>query len=187
MTTALLTTKSQKHPDTEAFIVSSTWNTLGYFFLSLLIFFILCLSFIVLLFFFLIFLLALLPPRLPALRFPLNLSVHTSSSSSSSVCSSATLQPPTIRLLLSPDIPLLSSHSFCQYVLNKFNSLFLCSVLVNRANDWLRVNAHLRVNTCESIEVKGRVDGVVDTNKSCFFEADHTKRRMRNMYIRALR
>jgi len=63
----------------------------------------------------------------------------------------------------------------------------LCSVLVARANEWLRQNAHLRSKTCESIEVKGRYDGVVDTNKSCYYEADHSKRRMRNLYIRALR
>jgi hypothetical protein len=61
------------------------------------------------------------------------------------------------------------------------------SVLVSRANEWLRLNPHLRAKTCESIEVKGRLDGVVDTNKSCYFEADHAKRRMRNIYIRALR
>ena len=61
------------------------------------------------------------------------------------------------------------------------------SVLVTRANDWLRKNGHVCVKTCESIEVKGRLDGVTDTNKSCYFEADHTKRKMRNMYIRALR
>jgi len=61
------------------------------------------------------------------------------------------------------------------------------SVLVSRANDWLKSNTHLRVKTCESIEVKGRLDGVVDTTKSCYFEADHAKRRMRNIYIRALR
>ena len=59
--------------------------------------------------------------------------------------------------------------------------------MVNRANEWLRRNGHLKANTCESIEVKGRMDGVVDTNKSSYFEADHVKRRMRNMYIRALR
>jgi len=58
---------------------------------------------------------------------------------------------------------------------------------VARANEWLRQNAHLRAKTCESIEVKGRYDGVVDTNKSCYYEADHSKRRMRNLYIRALR
>lgn len=63
----------------------------------------------------------------------------------------------------------------------------ILSVLVTRANDWLRKNGNLRVKTCESIEVKGRYDGVVDTNKSCYFEADHSKRRMRNLYIRALR
>ena len=61
------------------------------------------------------------------------------------------------------------------------------SVLVTRANDWLHQNPSLRSKTCESIEVKGRYDGVVDTNKSCYFEADHSKRRMRNLYIRALR
>jgi len=60
-------------------------------------------------------------------------------------------------------------------------------VLVARANEWLRQNAHLHAKTCESIEVKGRYDGVVDTNKSCYYEADHSKRRMRNLYIRALR
>ncbi|KAK2168610.1 hypothetical protein LSH36_15g00029 [Paralvinella palmiformis] len=43
------------------------------------------------------------------------------------------------------------------------------------------------IRPCESIEVKGRLDGIVDTNKSCYFEADHSKRMMRNMYIRALR
>lgn len=71
------------------------------------------------------------------------------------------------------------------------NETALClsvqSVLVSRANNWLKANAHLRVKTCESIEVKGRMDGVVDTTKSCYFEADHAKRRMRNIYIRALR
>lgn len=61
------------------------------------------------------------------------------------------------------------------------------NVLVSRANDWLKSNIHLRVKTCESIEVKGGLDGVVDTTKSCYFEADHAKRRMRNIYIRALR
>jgi len=61
------------------------------------------------------------------------------------------------------------------------------SVLVARANEWLRQNAHLRAKTCESIEVKGRYDGVVDSNKSCYYEADHSKRRMRNLYIRAIR
>lgn len=60
-------------------------------------------------------------------------------------------------------------------------------VLMARANEWLRQNGHLRAKTCESIEVKGRYDGVVDTNKSCYYEADHSKRRMRNLYIRALR
>ena len=60
-------------------------------------------------------------------------------------------------------------------------------MLVARANEWLRQNSHLRAKTCESIEVKGRYDGVVDTNKSCYYEADHSKRRMRNLYIRALR
>ena len=59
--------------------------------------------------------------------------------------------------------------------------------MMTRANEWLRRNGHLKVMTCESIEVKGRYDGVVDTNKSSYFEADHTKRKMRNMYIRALR
>ena len=34
---------------------------------------------------------------------------------------------------------------------------------------------------------EGRYDGIVDTCKSCYFEADHSKRRMRNMYVRALR
>ena len=74
-------------------------------------------------------------------------------------------------------------------VLVTSSSMFLSinSVLVTRANEWLRQNAGLRVKICESIEVKGRYDGVVDTNKSCYFEADHSKRRMRNMYIRALR
>ena len=62
-----------------------------------------------------------------------------------------------------------------------------CSHLVTRANEWLRRNNHVRVKTCESIEVKGRYDGMVDTNKSSYFEADHSKRKMRNMYIRALR
>ena len=68
-----------------------------------------------------------------------------------------------------------------------FCTVIDASVLVSRANDWLKSNAHLRVKTCESIEVKGRLDGVVDTTKSCYFEADHAKRRMRNIYIRALR
>jgi hypothetical protein len=58
---------------------------------------------------------------------------------------------------------------------------------VSRANEWLRRNGQVRVKTAESIEVKGRLDGVTDTNKSCYFEADHTRRKMRNMYIRALR
>ena len=65
--------------------------------------------------------------------------------------------------------------------------MFFRSVLVSRANEWLRRNGHVRVKTAESIEVKGRLDGVTDTNKSCYFEADHTRRKMRNMYIRALR
>ena len=72
----------------------------------------------------------------------------------------------------------------------RINVLLLCctfSALITRANDWLRKNGHVRVKTCESIEVKGRYDGLVDTNKSSYFEADHTKRKMRNMYIRALR
>ena len=58
---------------------------------------------------------------------------------------------------------------------------------MTRANEWLRINSQVRVLTCESIEVKGRYDGVVDTNKSSYFEADHIKRKFRNMYIRALR
>ena len=68
-----------------------------------------------------------------------------------------------------------------------YNRTVHSSVLVTRANEWLRQNGHLRAKLCESIEVKGRYDGVVDTNKSCYFEADHSKRRMRNLYIRALR
>ena len=61
------------------------------------------------------------------------------------------------------------------------------SSLVTRANKWLRENGHVRVKVCESIEVKGRYDGIVDTNKSSYFEGDHIKKKMRNMYIRALR
>ncbi|ESO08475.1 hypothetical protein HELRODRAFT_169327 [Helobdella robusta] len=64
---------------------------------------------------------------------------------------------------------------------------FVASSLLARANEWLVSHPHLKVKTCESIEVKGRYDGVVDTCKSCYFEADHSKRRMRNLYIRALR
>ncbi len=64
---------------------------------------------------------------------------------------------------------------------------YSCSSLVSRANKWLRENGQVRVKVCESIEVKGRYDGVVDTNKSSYFEGDHIKKKMRNMYIRALR
>ncbi|KAI0231166.1 hypothetical protein LSAT2_018496 [Lamellibrachia satsuma] len=60
-------------------------------------------------------------------------------------------------------------------------------VLVTRANEWLKANPYVKVKTCESIEVKGRLDGIVDTRKSSYFEADHCRRKMRNMYIRALR
>ncbi|ESO08152.1 hypothetical protein HELRODRAFT_169892 [Helobdella robusta] len=59
--------------------------------------------------------------------------------------------------------------------------------LLKKANEWLKTHSNLKVKVCESVEVKGRYDGVVDTNKSCFFEADHSKRRMRNLFIRVLR
>ena len=71
--------------------------------------------------------------------------------------------------------------------LNNGSAFIVGSVLIERANQWLRSNGQFRVKVCESIEVKGRYDGVVDTNKSCYFEADASRRRMRNLYIRALR
>ena len=61
------------------------------------------------------------------------------------------------------------------------------SILMKRANDWLRRRPSIRVRTCESIEVKGRLDGYVDSDKGSYYEPDHMKRRNRNMYIRALR
>ena len=70
---------------------------------------------------------------------------------------------------------------------NFFLSLYSLSSLVSRANKWLRENGQVRAKVCESIEVKGRYDGVVDTHKSSYFEGDHIKKKMRNMYIRALR
>ena len=66
-------------------------------------------------------------------------------------------------------------------------SFYPFSSLVSRANKWLRENGQVRAKVCESIEVKGRYDGVVDTHKSSYFEGDHIKKKMRNMYIRALR
>ena len=70
---------------------------------------------------------------------------------------------------------------------NFFLSFYSFSSLVSRANKWLRENGQVRAKVCESIEVKGRYDGVVDTHKSSYFEGDHIKKKMRNMYIRALR
>ena len=85
------------------------------------------------------------------------------------------------------------SHKRLYFIFTNCHYIYICgetlhfSSLVTRANKWLRENGHVRVKVCESIEVKGRYDGVVDTHKSSYFEGDHIKKKMRNMYIRALR
>ena len=56
---------------------------------------------------------------------------------------------------------------------------------MGRANDWLRHNPHLKVRTCESIELKKRSGdhGDIDTEKVTFYEYGEN----RNKFIRALR
>ena len=62
---------------------------------------------------------------------------------------------------------------------------FFCSVLIQRANQWLQQHGDVRVRTCESIEVKerGNSGGAVNTNKSTYWEpGKHSA-----YYVRCLR
>ena len=67
--------------------------------------------------------------------------------------------------------------------LNKL-SLTCCSILMRRANDWLRRNGHLKAKMCESIELKKRTgEDNIDTERVTFYEYGE----YHNKFVRALR